>query len=119
MLFPASPLPLLPLDTETDTKDYHNKDLEPFSRTGVFYDPRYPQPPLVNWDARLEFVTNGVLWVPGTQSCESPREASVWKTQALIGVARVHKWQIMTYKWEFMWPLEVPGDPGRDGEGVH
>lgn len=66
------------------------------------------------------FVANGALCVcQGTGAVNPPERHQSEGPGTLIGVARVHKWQIMTYKWEFMWPLGARGDPGRDGEGAH
>lgn len=75
-------LPFQSTDRETDTRDSHNKHLEPFPSTSVINEPGYPQSSRVSLDVRSGFVTNGALWVPGYQSCESPREASVWRAQA-------------------------------------
>lgn len=61
----------------------------------------------------------GICECQGTRAVNPPERHQSEGPKTLIGGAHVHKWQIMTYKWEFMWPLDVPGDPGRDGEGAN
>lgn len=98
----------------------HNKHLGPLSRTCVNNELGYPRSSRVNLQARSGSVTDGgVCECQGTRAVNPPERHQSEGPRMLIGKARVHKWQIMTYKWEFMWPLSVLGDPSRDVDGAH
>lgn len=100
--------------------DTPNKYLELFPWSRAIYEPDYPCSPAGSSGTQSRGLS---LMDPcecqDTRAVNPPERNQSKKTPTLIGGAHVRKWQIMTYKWEFMWPLDMPADPGRDGEGVY